>query len=248
MERLTSEATRIRWGPEPSPAWDGTHLMRTSFHDQLDRVATDLQEEGELVLRALRGCLNAMERQDVELADEVIAFDDQIDDRYVAIERGVETLMALQAPVATDLRRIVAMLHANLHLERIGDYCVTIAKLVKLTEGLEGDPAMVEAFAEMGARAEEMIRVGLSALDEFDVTKAESLVEMDELLDRVNRRAVEHVLALGADAGKHEWGLRMILISRCLERVGDHVVDIGEQVAYVVSGDHREFTDASHQG
>ena len=222
--------------------------MRTAFHDRLDQIGIDLQEEGEVVLRALRGCLNAMERQDAELADEVIAFDDQIDSRYLAIEQGVETVLALQAPVASDLRRIVAMLHANLHLERIGDYCVTIAKLVKLTEGLEGDPAMLEAFGEMGTRAEEMLHVALVALDTFDVDTAESLVEMDELLDRVNRRAVEYVMQLGADAGKREWGMRMILISRCLERIGDHVVDIGEQVAYVVTGEHREFTDASSPG
>lgn len=219
--------------------------MRTTFHEQLNQVSADVQEEGALVLRSLRGCLNAMDRQDVELADEVIVFDDQVDARYIAIEQGVEAMMALQAPVAGDLRRVIALLHINLHLERIGDYCVTIAKLVKLTEGLEGDPAMLTAFAEMGARAEEMIRVALSALASLDAGLAESLMEMDELIDRVNRRAVGHVMELGADAGKREWGLRMILISRCLERIGDHAVDIGEQVAYVVTGEHREFTDAS---
>ena len=105
--------------------------MRATFHEQLDLVTANLQEEGELVLRGLRGCLNALERRDSELANEVIAFDDQIDDRYQGIEQGIETLLALQAPVASDLRRIIAMLHTNLHLERIGDYCVTIAKMVK---------------------------------------------------------------------------------------------------------------------
>jgi phosphate transport system protein len=222
--------------------------MRVSFHEQLDLVGAHLQEEGELVLRGLRGSLAALERQDAELADEVIAFDDQIDDRYLAIEHGIETLLALQAPVASDLRRIIAMLHSNLHLERIGDYCVTIAKMVKLTQGLEGDPAMLAAFGEMGTRAEEMIRVAMVALAKLDATSAESLMQMDELIDRVNRRAVEHVLDLGPDPAKREWGLRMLIISRCLERIGDHAVDIGEQVAYVVTGEHREFTDASHQG
>lgn len=222
--------------------------MRVTFHEQLDLVAANLQEEGELVLRGLRGSLSALERQDAELADEVIAFDDQIDDSYLAIEHGIETLLALQAPVASDLRRIIAMLHSNLHLERIGDYCVTVAKMVKLTHGLDGDPAMLAAFGEMGTRAEEMIRVAMRALATLDATSAESLMQMDELIDRVNRRAVEHVLDLGPDPEKREWGLRMLIISRCLERIGDHAVDIGEQVAYVVTGEHREFTDASHQG
>ena len=222
--------------------------MRVTFHEQLDVVAANLQEEGELVLRGLRGCLNALERQDAELANEVIAFDDQIDDQYLGIEQGIETLLALQAPVATDLRRIIAMLHSNLHLERIGDYCVTIAKMIKLTHRLEGDQAMLAAFGEMGTRAEEMIRVAMDSLATLDDGRAESLMQMDELIDRVNRRAVEHVLDLGPEHETREWGLRMLIISRCLERIGDHAVDIGEQVCYVVTGEHREFTDASHQG
>jgi phosphate transport system protein len=220
--------------------------MRITFDAQLDEVAANLQEEGEVVLRALRGCLLAMARQDVGLADDVIAFDDEVDRRYVAIEQGIESLLALQAPVAGDLRRVMAMLHINLHLERIGDYCVTIAKLVKLTQGLEGNAAMLEAFGEMGVRAEEMIGVAIDAFDTADAEKAVSLMELDELIDRVNRRAVEYVMDLGAEASTREWGLRMILISRCLERIGDHAVDIGEQVAYMVTGEHREFTDASH--
>ena len=222
--------------------------MRTTFNEQLDLVAANLQAEGDLVLRGLRGCLIALERQDAELANEVIDFDDQIDDQYQSIEQGIETLLALQAPVATDLRRIIAMLHANLHLERIGDYCVTIAKMVKLTHRLEGDQAMLAAFGEMGVRAEEMIRVAMASLEALDAERAESLMQMDELIDRVNRRAVEHVLDLGPDHGTREWGLRMLIISRCLERIGDHAVDIGEQVVYVVTGEHCEFTDASHHG
>ena len=222
--------------------------MRTTFTEQLDLVAANLQAEGDLVLRGLRGCLIALERQDAELANEVIDFDDQIDDQYQSIEQGIETLLALQAPVATDLRRIIAMLHANLHLERIGDYCVTIAKMVKLTHRLEGDQAMLAAFGEMGVRAEEMIRVAMASLEALDAERAESLMQMDELIDRVNRRAVEHVLDLGPDHGTREWGLRMLIISRCLERIGDHAVDIGEQVVYVVTGEHCEFTDASHHG
>ena len=222
--------------------------MRTTFNEQLDLVAANLQAEGDLVLRGLRGCLIALERQDAELANEVIDFDDQIDDQYQSIEQGIETLLALQAPVATDLRRIIAMLHANLHLERIGDYCVTIAKMVKLTHRLEGDQAMLAAFGEMGVRAEEMIRVAMASLEALDAERAESLMQMDELIDRVNRRAVEHILDLGPDHGTREWGLRMLIISRCLERIGDHAVDIGEQVVYVVTGEHCEFTDASHHG
>jgi phosphate transport system protein len=98
----------------------------------------------------------------------------------------------------------------------------------------------------MGARAEEMIRVALDSFAARDMEAAESLVELDELIDRGNRRVVQHLLSLGSDPERHEWGLRMIVVSRCLERIGDHAVDIGEQTAYLVSGEFREFTDASH--
>jgi phosphate transport system protein len=98
----------------------------------------------------------------------------------------------------------------------------------------------------MGERAEEMIRVALSSLRERDRAAAESLLELDELIDRANRRVVERLLDLGTDAERREWGLRMLLVSRCLERIGDHAVDVGEQTAYLVTGEFREFTDASH--
>jgi phosphate transport system protein len=220
--------------------------LRTVFQDELTALEQSLQEEGALVLRSLRGSLNALESQDVELADEVIAFDDEVDRRYLAIEEGIQSLLARQTPVATDLRLVLAILHVNLHLERMADYCVTIAKLTKLVSESDGDRELVEGFEEMGSRAEEMIRVSLDAFDRRDAELAESLVDLDELIDRANRRVVEHVLALGADPVMREWGLRMIVVSRAIERIGDHAVDIGEQAAFLVTGQFREFSDASH--
>jgi phosphate transport system protein len=220
--------------------------LRVSFHEELEALQANLQEESELVLRSLRGALNALQHQDVELADEVIAFDDEVDERYLAIGQGIEQLLARQTPVAVDLRLVLAVLHINLGLERMADLCVTISKLTKLTASLEHDETLVEAFEEMGTRAEEMIRVAMRSFAERDLAGAESLVDLDELIDRANRRVVSHVLDLGNDPEVREWGLRMIIVSRCLERIGDHAVDIGEQTAYLVTGEFREFTDASH--
>ena len=220
--------------------------MRLTFQEELDQLESSLQEEGDLVLRSLRAALNALEASDVELADEVIAFDDDVDGRHLALEEGIQILLARQTPVASDLRLVLAMLHVNLHLERMADYCVTIAKLVKLSAGLEGEQRLVEGFEEMGQRAEQMIRVALDSFAQRDVARAESLVELDELIDRTNRRTTEQVLDLAGDRSLREWGMRMLMVSRCLERIGDHAVDIGEQTAYLVSGEFREFTDASH--
>jgi phosphate transport system protein len=220
--------------------------LRVSFHEELEALEANLQEECELVLRSLRGAINALQQRDVELADEVIAFDDEVDNRYLAIGQGIEQLLARQTPVAGDLRLVLAVLHINLGLERSADLCVTIAKLTKLTAELEHDAALVEGFEEMGSRAEEMFRVAMRSFAERDLVGAESLVDLDELIDRANRRFVKHVLELGHDPELMEWGTRMIIVSRCLERIGDHAVDIGEQTAYVITGEFREFTDASH--
>jgi len=222
--------------------------MRVSFHHELEQLEANLQEEGALVLRALRSALNALGRGDLELADEVIAFDDEVDKRYLRIEEGVQSLLARQTPVASDLRLVLAILRVNLHLERMADYCVTVAKLTKLMGDLDvaSGESILSSLEDMGQRCEQMIRVALDAFADRDVEKARSLQELDELIDRANRRATDDVLSLGDSPQEREYGLRVLVISRCVERIGDHAVDIGEQVAYLVTGDFRELTDASH--
>jgi len=220
--------------------------VRVTFQEELDQLEASLQEEGALVLRVLRGALNALGQRDVELADDVIAFDDDVDRRYLEIEETIQSLLARQTPVATDLRLVLALLHVNLHLERMADYSVTIAKLTKLVADVEGDPMLMQTLQEMGDRAEEMIRVALDAFANRDLAAAESLVDLDELIDRSNRRFVERVVEVVGEPGLREWVLRMVIVSRTLERIGDHAVDIGEQAAFLATGEFREFTDASH--
>jgi phosphate transport system protein len=221
--------------------------MRVSFTEELAQLEASLQEEGDLVLRALRSSLNALARGDEELADEVIRFDDEVDRRYVAIETGVQSLLARQTPVAADLRLVLAVLRVNLHLERMADYCVTVAKLTKLMGDLGvSDDGINRSIEDMGQRCEQMIRVAMDAFASRDADKAETLVELDELIDRANRNATEDVLSLGDSPQEREYGLRMLVVSRCVERIGDHAVDIGEQVSYLVTGEFREFSDASH--
>jgi phosphate transport system protein len=221
--------------------------MRITFQEELSQLEAGLQEEGDLVLRALRSALNALARGDSELADEVIAFDDEVDRRYVEIETGVQSLLARQTPVAVDLRFVLAVLRVNLHLERMADYCVTVAKLTKLMGDLNvDDEAISRSIEDMGQRAEQMIRVAMDAFASRDADKAQTLVELDELIDRANRNATDDLLSLGNSHQEREYALRMLVVSRCVERIGDHAVDIGEQVAYLVTGEFREFSDASH--
>jgi phosphate transport system protein len=214
--------------------------------DALDRLEEDVQEEGRRVLGAVRGAVKALAEGDVELADEVIAFDDEIDAQFLRIERAIQSMLALQTPVARDLRLLLAMLHMNLLLERTGDGCVTVAKLTQLVADAQPDAALVDVLVEMGERAEEMFTVALDAFAKRDLARAESLVELDEAIDRANRRFVERLVDVMAEPALREWGLRMVVVARTIERIGDRAVDIGEQVAYLLTGQFREFSDASH--
>ncbi len=107
-------------------------MARIEFQSRLDMLEASLQEQGEVVLRSVRGAMDALQRSDVELCDEVIRFDDEIDSRYHRLEKAVEETLAQESPVATDLRLVLAILHDSIHLERIGDQSVTVAKLTKL--------------------------------------------------------------------------------------------------------------------
>jgi len=221
--------------------------MREMYANELEELESLLLEEGRLVDRAIRSALNALARDDLELAEELIAFDDEIDSRFLVIEQGIPLLLARQTPVAGDLRLVLAILYINVHLERIADYCVTIAKLTKLSHDLPRDTSVLEAMEEMGERCCEMLATALEDFHQRDVRHPQALDDMDKPIDRANRKLIDRFVAFGKDEHQREWAIRMMLVSRCLERIGDHTVDIGEQTFYLVGGQFEEFTDASHE-
>ena len=220
--------------------------MRIELQTELDALEAGFQEAGDIAVRAIHGVIDALRTQDVELCDEVIAFDDEVDQRYVAIEKHVEMILARQTPVASDLRLVLAVLHSGLHIERIGDQCVTIAKLTKLSSHLGTKQAVVESLVDMGERCAEMVKGSLQAFADRDIEAARGLHGLDELVDRANRQVFVEVLGYVHDAEALEWGMRQITVARCFERIGDNAVDIGEQTAFLVTGELAEFTDASH--
>ncbi len=220
--------------------------MRTEFQSDLDALEAGFQESGDVVSRAIRAVVDALRTQDAELCDEVIAYDDEIDERYRAIESQVQLVLARQTPVATDLRLVLALLHGSIHIERMGDQCVTIAKLTKLSSHLETRRDVIESLVDMGDRCVEMVRVALGSFATRDAEMARTLHELDDLVDRGNRQVFDDVLKSVSDTEALEWGMRQITVARCFERIGDNAVDIGEQTAFLVTGELREFTDASH--
>ena len=223
-------------------------MMRAEFQHGLDRLEALLQEESDLCARALHDVMRALQDHDWARADEVIAFDDRVDSHFLEVEQGIEHLLATQAPVAGDLRLTLAILHINLHLERIADQAVNIAKLVKLAEPEGYRPSLVDIFVSMGSRAEQMLRVAMDSFAARDAGRAESLMELDELIDEENKALSRKLIGMGNDEAAQEAGLRAMLISRAIERIGDRAVDIGEQTVFLVTGEFREFTDASHSG
>jgi phosphate transport system protein len=220
--------------------------IRVSFRDELEAAERGLLAEGRLVQRQLARVMSALEEHDIAVASQVIADDDLVDEAYVATDSRILNLIALQAPVAGDLRLVSALLHSNVHIERMGDLCVNIAKFVLNGHAYpSGDLGMVN-LQEMGTRAAEMVHLALRALSERSLPLAEQLPLKDDAIDRLNRGMLQHLRTHLADESSLEWASNLLLVARYLERIGDHAVDVGEQTAFLVSGEFREFTDASH--
>ena len=220
---------------------------RAHFQQELQGLERSALGGLDLVVQALDRSLETIANQDVELAGIVIADDDRIDGRYLEVHQGILSLLALQAPVAGDLRIVAALLHVIKHVERMGDQCVNMAKLVPL-DGYAppADQRMLDLIQRMGEQArEQVIRCG-QAFERRDVDMAQDLVRQDDLIDQLNREVFHHALELGDEPDRREWAMHMMLVGRCIERIGDNAVDIGEQTAFVVTGLFREFEDASH--
>jgi phosphate transport system protein len=220
---------------------------RLHFQEELQRLEEQALTGLDLVARTLDRTREAVREQDVSLAEIVIADDDLIDGLYLQVHQGVLSLMALQAPVATDLRLVAAILDVIKHIERMGDGCVNVAKLIPLA-GNEPPrlPGMIEDLDRMAVQAKALVLQSGQAFRDRNVALAEDLVRQDDEIDKLNRDVFRQALDAGSDDDTREWAMTMMLMARSLERIGDHAVDIGEQVAFVVTGLFREFTDASH--
>jgi len=220
---------------------------RSQFQEELEKLEKQALGALPMVVIALDRAIETVQQQDVELASMVIADDDRIDGRYLEVHQGVLSLLALQAPVAGDLRLVAAILHVIKHIERMGDQCVNMAKLVPLA-GHEppSDANMLDLISRMGAQARQQVIQCGQAFERRNVEMAQDLVRQDDEIDRLNRQVFHRALEIGDDPDRREWGMYMMLIGRCIERIGDNAVDIGEQTAFVVTGLFREFEDASH--
>jgi phosphate transport system protein len=221
--------------------------VRVQYQEELEQLEDSALDGLNLVVAALDRTLEAVQHQDVELAQIVVADDDRIDGRYLEVHQSLITLLATQSPVATDLRLISALLHVLKNIERMGDQCVNVCKMIPLS-GNEppADEEMVKLILSMGRQTRTLIDQSRRAFAERDVEMARDLVRQDDVVDQLNRDCFRLALAIGDEADKREWAMTMTLAARAIERIGDNAVDIGEQVAFVITGLFREFEDASH--
>ena len=224
-----------------------SNRIRVQYQEELARLEEKALGGFDLVITSLDRTLEAVSTQDIELAQIVMSDDDQIDGRYLEVHQGLITLLATQSPVATDLRLISALLHVIKNIERMGDQCVNVCKLIPLV-GHEPpvDERMVQKILKMGEFVRLEMLQAKRAFSERDVDQATDLVLQDDKVDRLNKECFSLALEIGDDADRREWAMTMLLAARALERMGDNAVDVGEQVAFVVTGLFREFEDASH--
>jgi phosphate transport system protein len=220
---------------------------RHEYRDELVSLELRCLDGLDLVVASLDRTVEAVQHQDIELAELVIADDDVIDGRYLEVHQAILALLATQAPVATDLRLIAALLHVMKNIERMGDQCVNIAKLIPMA-GHEppADERLLNDLVAMGKAIRVQIRQAKLAFTERDVGMARDLVRQDDVIDNLNRDCFQRAIEIGDEVDRREWAMTMMLVARALERIGDNAVDIGEQVAFLVTGLFREFEDASH--
>ena len=221
-------------------------MSRVSFHESLEQIEMNLLSMGEFAGTSVQRSVEALVQHDDAKAQTVIDDDDTVDELYLKIDSDVLSVLALQSPVAADLRLISAIMHCNLHLERVGDQAVNVAKLYLRTKGESGSETMRQQLEEMGTLVVSMLRTAMEAFGRRDLDLAFKVPTMDDPVDRLNRATHLEALKLADDPRSLDWGLHMNMAARALERVGDNAVDIAEQVGFLLTGEFREFTDASH--
>jgi phosphate transport system protein len=219
---------------------------RHQFRENLKELERQVLGGLDLVVSQLDRAQESVSYQDVELAAMVVADDDRIDGRYLEVHQGILSLLARQSPVAGDLRIVAALLHVIRCIERMGDQCVNIAKLVPLS-GYESpkDKQILDSIERMGQLARSQVTQAKEALGARNTELAQDLVRQDVEINRLNREIFKRAVEIGDDVDMREWGMYMILVARCLERVGDNTVDIAEQVVFIVTGLFREMADTA---
>jgi phosphate transport system protein len=220
---------------------------RRHFQEQMREIELAALGAMDMAIAQIDRVLEALDPADVRLAAFVIADDDRIDGRYLEVHQGVLSLLALQSPVAGDLRLAAAVLHVISNIERIGDQCVNVARLIPVgSRDSRARDAIMERILHMGALARAELAQARHAFAQRDVALAESLVTQDQEINRLNREVFRLAVQAGEDPDLREWAMTTTLAARAFERIGDNAVAIGEQAIFVATGQFRELSSLLH--
>lgn len=217
-------------------------------HDQLGEDLRGLEGRTmdglDLVVEQLDRALESIGRHDVKLAATVVADDGPVDRVYLEVNQGILGLLAIQAPIGVDVRLVAALLHMIRCVERIGDQCVNIAKLVALSsyDGSK-DPQILNAIDRMGRLARDQVTDAKRAFVTRQTPLARDLIGRDLTIDRMNREIFNRAVEIGNHVETREWAMLMILVARCLEKIGDNAVGIAEQTIFIITGRLHDLAD-----
>jgi phosphate transport system protein len=223
-----------------------TEPYRDCFHDSLERLETDVQAQGARVRVALARATRGLVTGNAALCGAVVTADDEVDRHYLDIERRVVDLLGRHAPVASDLRLLTALLHINLHLERIGDMAVNVARLGQAVAGAPRSQRWTCHLEQMSEHAVWMVELAMQALATRDAPGSQQLPTLDDRVDELNRSLLAAVLAPSQPLDQLAWVVHLHDAGRQLERAADHAVDIAEQVWFLVTGELVEFDSTPH--
>ncbi len=217
--------------------------QRKSFSAQLEDLQQDLLKMGTAVEEAIHLSVKALEERDLELAQQVIEDDRHINDMELEIEEACLRLLALQQPMAKDLRVITTALKIITDLERMADSAVGIARIVVRMAGEQLIKPLID-IPRMAEIAEGMTRDALTAYIETDADLAREMVERDHRVDELyNQIFRELILYMIEDAKNIRQATRLLFVAKYLERIGDHATNVGEWIIYLVSGERVELND-----
>jgi phosphate transport system protein len=219
----------------PETAAPGEH--RLGFHQELHGISQEIVRLAASVTEVIPRATAILLEQDLEGADYLIAADDEIDARSIELEERCFQILALQAPVAVDLRSIVAALRIISEVERSADLAVNICKATRRIYGHELDPRLRGVIAKMGEQAQTLYRAAVDSYAQRDSAKAAALDDMDSLLDGLQRDFYQVIFeSHAASKTDLQVAVQLAMIARFYERIGDHAVNIGERVLYMVTG------------
>jgi phosphate transport system protein len=209
--------------------------MREQFRQELKAIHTEVVDIVAVVTDQTRSAVHSLINADVDQAEQVIARDSELDTRCIGVEERVIETIATQFPVARDLRLLQSLAYIAIHLERMADLSVNIAKATKRTASRRGPQTLYDLIQAQGNLVYRVLDATREALMNRDLDLARKLPELDEPIDHLYKQFFRELARLH-DEEDIEWASSMVLASRYLERIADNAVDIGERIAYLVTG------------